>query len=249
MVDDEQSPFSRPGFIAAAIVVALLAVLAIVLVVVNANRGDTPTDPPSSPTAATTTPPRDDSTAAPDAAGASVCGLEGHEAGSAQLTTAPAVDEWPFQGTAAYPLSEQAGPGASDPAGFRYCFQHTPAGAVLAASYAAVVSTDPAVVPAWIAYAMAPGPYRDQLVAAGSEAGGSADLRLRVAGFRLLAYDGDAARVDVAMVSSLEGQTVTLSAVYPLVWADGDWKISTETAEPGSVVAIPDVVGYVPWQE
>lgn len=243
--DDEQNPFTRPGFIAAAVVIALVVVLGIVLVVVNARDDDPGPTPTSS--ASTSAAPTTDTTAA--AGGASVCGLDGAQLDTAQLTIAPAVDEWAFQGTAAYPTSREFGPAADDPAGFRYCFQHTPEGALFAAAYASIVSTDPAVVPEWIEYFTAPGPYRDQLIQTSAGSSDPADVRLRIAGFRMLAYDGATARVDVALASSVEGQSLILSAVYPLVWSDGDWKVSTDTPEPGSVASIPDLVGYVPWGE
>ena len=78
---------------------------------------------------------------------------------------------------------------------------------------------------------------------------GTAEARLRIAGFRLLAYDGTSARVDLAVVAGAESQSVTASFVYNLVWVDGDWKIDTSTPEPGSFSTIPDLTGYVPWGE
>lgn len=242
--DDGRNPFTRPGFIAAAVVIALVVALGVVLVIVNSNDKDDPGPTPTS-LATTSAAPTTDTTTAEG--GESVCGLDGTDLETAQLTTAPAVDEWAFQGTAAYPTAEDFGPAAVDPAGFRYCFQHTPEGALFAAAYASIVSTDPTVVPEWIKYFTAPGPYRDQLIQTSAGSGETGDIRLRIAGFRVLAYDGTTARVDVALASSVDGQSLTLSAVYPLVWSDGDWKVSTDTPEPGSVASIPDLVGYIPW--
>jgi hypothetical protein len=48
----------------------------------------------------------------------------------------------------------------------------------------------------------------------------------------VLAYDGDSARVDIAFRGSSNGQSVTGSAVYELVWADGDWKLDASKSEP-----------------
>ncbi|WP_298325101.1 hypothetical protein [Haloactinopolyspora sp.] len=243
--NEEQSPFTRRGFVAATVVVAVIVVLGVV-VGINATRDQASPSPTTEPTdvAAPTDEP------SPVAGGPSVCGLDGEELGTARLTSAPAVDEWQYQGTVAYPVSAEFGPGETDPAGFRYCFQHTPEGALFAAAYAVGVGTDQPVVPEWIKYFTAPGPYRDQLIqepANNSES--SDDVRLRIAGFRLLAYDGHTARVDVALVGSVQGQTVNMSAVYPLVWSNGDWKVSTDTPEPGSVASIPDLAGYIAWGE
>lgn len=241
----EQSPFTRRGFVAATVVVAVIVVLGLVIVVVNMTRDD----PDPAPTSSTSAEP---TTAAPTseppeaAGGASVCGLDGEELGTARLTSAPAVDEWQYQGTVAYPVSAEFGPGETDPAGFRYCFQHTPEGALFAAANALATGTDQRLVPAWIDYFVAPGPYREQFL---NEASNSStptmSARLRLAGFRLLSYDGESARIDLAVQASANGSDVTLSMIYNLVWSDGDWKLSAESDSPLDVATIPDVAGYV----
>ena len=72
---------------------------------------------------------------------------------------------------------------------------------------------------------------------------------MSIVGFRLLHYDGETARVDLAARASSQGQTVTVSGVYELIWQDGDWKISADVAEPLNVATIPDLAGYIPWEE
>lgn len=239
--EQQQSPFTRPGFIIAAIVVAIIVVLGIV-VGMNATRDQASPSPTTEPTdvAALTDEP------SPVAGGPSVCGLDGEELGTARLTSAPAVDEWQYQGTVAYPVSAEFGPGETDPAGFRYCFQHTPEGALFAAANALATGTDQRLVPAWIDYFVAPGPYREQFL---NEASNSStptmSARLRLAGFRLLSYDGESARIDLAVQASANGSDVTLSMIYNLVWSDGDWKLSAESDSPLDVATIPDVAGYV----
>lgn len=246
--NEQQSPFTRPGFVAATVVIALIVVLGLVIVIGNMTRDDPDPAPPSSTSAEPTT--AVPTSEPPEAVGgASVCGLPAGQSDTTRLTSAPDVDEWQYQGTVAYPVSDEFGPAETDPAGFRYCFQRSPEGALFAATYAVTVGTDQAVVPEWIKYFTAPGPYREQLIQPPTTSSEPSDVRLRVAGFRLLSYDGDTARVDIAMVASVSGQTVNMSAVYPLVWSDGDWKVSTDTPEPGSVASIPDVAGYIVWGE
>lgn len=243
--DDERSPFTRPGFIAAAVVIALVVVLGIVLVIVNSNDEDDPGPGPTS-SAATSAVPTTDTTVA--AGGDSVCGLDGSEGEEARLTTAPGVDEWAYQGTTAYPTSAVYGPGAADAAGgFRYCFQQSPESALFAASFILAAGTGQSSD--WIEYYAAPGPYRDALLEEPAGDTGSADARLRIAGFRLLAYDGTSARIDLAVVAGTQAESVTASFVYDLVWVEGDWKIDTSTPEPGNFSTIPDLTGYVPWGE
>ncbi|WP_102510746.1 hypothetical protein [Sanguibacter massiliensis] len=246
--EEQQSPFTRPGFIAAALIVAVVAVLGVVLAIANMNRDDEATTaPPPTARGSSSEPSATETTIAAPVSDASVCGLAG-EVLSGTLTTAPAAD-WKFHGAIAYPTSTTHGPGKKDPAGFHYCFQHSPEGALFAATYAATVAGDPTVVPAWVQYFAAPGRHRDELIQEAGAPEQTADIRFRVVGFRQLSYDGEAASIDVAMVASIQGQNVTMSAVYPLVWADGDWKLNTDTSTPGSVVSIPDLTGYTVWEQ
>ena len=240
MPTTERSVWTRPGFIAAAGVVAILIVVAIALAMRDAGPGITAPTPTAS----------SEATAAPSASApsgdASVCGLEGFES-TGSLTEAPAV-EWGFQGTTAYPTSRSAGPGETDAAGIRTCFQHTPNGALLAAANALVQPLDHAVVATWIEGFVAQGEYRDQILAeATTPTEDSASTRINIAGFRLLAYDATSARVDIAVRASVNGVPVVSSSVYELVWQSGDWKLSAETPTPVSFAAIPDLAGYVPW--
>ena len=240
---EQQSPFTRPGFVAATVVIALIVVLGLVIVIVNMNRDD---PDPAPPTSTSTEPTSAAPTSEPPEAvgGASVCGLPG-EVLEGTLTAAPAA-EWEYQGTVAYPTSDEFGPGATDDSGFRYCFQRSPEGALFAAANALATGTDQTLTAAWIDYFLAPGPYRAQLLdEEGSGSASSTSARLRIAGFRLLSYDGSSARVDLAVRASADGSDITLSMIYNLVWSDGDWKLSAESESPLDVATIPDVAGYV----
>lgn len=239
--ENEQSTFTKPGFLAGAALVAVLVIAGIVLTVVNVAGGD------SDDTAATPAPTSSSASAAPsaeptaDAGGTSVCGLRGEEL-SGTLTTAPDA-EWQYQETSAYPSSSDFGPAETSPDGYRYCFQHSPSGALFAASNAVVHAFDNPGDSAWADYFLSEGTYRDELLAAPVDEG-TANARLNIVGYRLLSYEGDTARVDVAMRGSAQGQTITASAVYDLVWEAGDWKADTRVAEPFSFAVIPDTSGY-----
>lgn len=240
--DDEQNPFTRPGFIAAAVVVALVVVLGIVIAIVNATRNDDPDPTPTSAASSSSAAPTTDTPAA--AGGASVCGLDG-EVLSGSLTSAPDV-KWEYQGTVAYPTSTTYGPGATDPSGFGYCFQRSPQGALFAAAHAIAQGSAPENR-AWLEYFAAEGAYRDQLLSEGSTGTSATGTRLRIAGFRVLAYDGENARIDLAGEGSTSAGSITFSAVYELVWQAGDWKVSTETATPFDFASIPNLAGYITW--
>lgn len=243
--NEERSPFARPGFIAAAVVVALIVVLGIVLAIVNATRADPePSATSSSAPSASAAPTSEPSEAA---GGASVCGLTGEDL-SGSLSTAPGA-EWQYQGTTAYPTSSEYGPAETDEAGFRYCFQRSPEGALFMAANALVQGSDPSVSQEWVGYALADGPHREDLLSEVGAASGSEGTRMSIAGFRLLHYDGETARVDLAVRASSQGQNLTLSGVYELVWQDGDWKISADVPQPLNTATVPDLAGYITWGE
>jgi len=242
--DTEQSPFTRPAFVWAAIVVGLVLVLGAVLAVHAMTTGKTTASPPTAsgrPTAATSTP--SPSTSSSEA---SVCGLSGTVM-AGTLSKAPAAT-WAYEGTTAYPTSDTYGPGKTDANGVRYCFQHTPAGAVFAAANAVVQGSDAATAKPWLDYFAAAGPYRDTLLNSGGSGAAASGVRLTIEGFRLLSYDGTTARVDVAFRGSGSGSTVFGSGIYPLRWEGGDWKLAPTSASDLNMVAqIPDLAGYVSW--
>lgn len=246
--NQRQSPFARPGFIAAAVVVVLIVVAGIVIGIASMmGNGDTETEPPLPPEPETTT-----TAEAPEPSiDESVCGLDG-EAQSGTVSTAPDA-EWHYQGTTAYPTSATYGPIETNDDGVRYCFQHSPEGAVFAAANAVVQSSDAEVAADWIEYFLSTEtPDREKLlVEDGTQpAGSSADMRMNIEGFRVLTYEGDSARIDLAVRAAGSGNTIHASAVYDLVWEDGDWKFLPQDVDnPLRLAEIPDTAGYIAWGE
>ncbi|MGW9114522.1 hypothetical protein [Microbacterium sp. NPDC055683] len=224
--------------------IGLIAVLGIVIGIVNATRSDP--EPSSSPTSDTSAAPSAEPSA--DAGGASVCGLAGEEL-SGSLSTAPDA-VWEFQDVTAYPTSEEFGPAETSPEGVRYCFQHSVEGAVFAAANASVQGSSPDTAGAWMEYFLsADAPNRDELVD-DVTSGTPPEARMNIAGFKVLAYDGETARVDVAVRAVGSGNTAYASAVYDLVWEAGDWKLLPQDASnPLRIAQIPDTSGYVTWEE
>ena len=244
--NEQQSPFTRPGFVAATVVIALIVVLGLVIVIVNMTRDDPDPAPPTSTSAEPTT--AAPTSEPPEAAGgASVCGLPG-EVLEGTLTTAPAA-EWEYQGTTAYPTSSEFGPGDTSAGGVRFCFERSPEGALFAAANSLVQGSDPSIAEEWLQYIVAEGPFRDQLLADVGSGTTGEGTRLAIVGFRVLAYDGETARIDLAVRGTSQGQTITLSGVYELVWQEGDWKISADVAQPLNMATIPDTAGYIAWGE
>lgn len=236
------SPFARPGFLVSAALIALIVVLGVIVAIRVA--GDNSTSPP--PTSPSPAPTSSIPSASNDPA-ASVCGIPAGT-GTDELTTPPAVT-WAFQGTIAYPFSPEFGAGKTATEGYRYCFQHSAAGAVVMAANSIAQGSDPKLGDSWAEYVLGPGRYRDQLSNEMGTATGAEGTRLKVAGFRVLAYTGMSARVDLGVQVSGQNQSLTMSVVYELVWDDGDWKISADVERPVDTATIPDLSGYVPWGE
>ncbi len=240
--EETQNPFTRPSFIAAAVVIALVVVLGVALAIINSTRSEPDPEPvPNSTTSAPSTTP----TVSADG-GASICKLGG-ESDEVPVSAPKAL--WEYQGTTAYPTSKTYGPGAENPAGFRFCFQHSPTGALFAAANAVSQGSDTGVSPAWLKYAVAAGPHRDEIVASVATGSGTEGSRMTIQGFRLLNYDGTTAQVDLALRGSSQGQTIVASVVYSLVWDGGDWKLSAETMRPIDIASLPDLSGYIAWGE
>lgn len=244
--DTQQNPFTRPGFIVGAVVVAALIVAAIFLTVTNLNRNNEAAPPVTDPTSSGSSSATPTPTASAPAGAESVCGLAGEKL-SGTVTTAPTAT-WEYQDVYSYPASETFGPGATAPQGYRYCYQHSPEGAVFAAANMTIgLFGDVEDRTALLSYSLTNGTYRDQLLSeVGTE---NSDVRASIAGFRLLAYDGQTARVDIAFRSTAQGQAVNGSAVLDLTWWQGDWKIDADNALPFRLAQLPDTSGYITWRQ
>jgi hypothetical protein len=248
MADDDdttQNPFARPGFIVGAVVVAAVIVAGIFLTVLNLNRGNDAAPPEGDPSLSSTASAAPTPSESAVAGGVSVCGLDGVEL-TGKVTTPPAA-EWAYVRTVAYPTSTTYGPGATSSEGVPTCFQHSPTGALFAAATALAVPADPTLANAWIETALSSGTYRNQLLSSAISSSETSGVRLQVVGFKVLSYDGETASVDLAVRGSTEGQTVTASAVYQLIWEDGDWKINANVPNPFDFASIPDTSGYIAW--
>lgn len=241
-----QNPFTSPRFVIAAILMAFIVIFGIAMVFINVSKKDVAVvTPEAGQSSSASSPP---TTTPITEADASICGLKGVVL-EGSLSIAPET-QWQYQDTTAYPISSQYGPGAVSEEGYRYCFQHSPEGALFMAGNAISQGTyDHQMTSEWLDYVVAEGPYREELLQDTGSAQSPSNSRLAIQGFRLLSYTGDTARADIAVRTTVSGQIVAFSGAYDLVWQDGDWKISTETSEPLNMVQIPDISGYIAWGE
>ncbi|MFJ2509562.1 hypothetical protein [Arthrobacter citreus] len=245
--ENQQSPFAKPGFLISAVIVVLVVVAGVFLGIMNATRDDPESDAATpAPSSATPTP---TSEPVDMPSGDSICNLAG-ESLSGTLSTAPETT-WEYQDTFAYPTSPEFGPGETNAESVRYCFQRSPEGALFAAANAAVQSSGPASVE-WMNYFLADETANRQELLTDLEpsAGVPPDMRMSIDGFKFLSYDGNNTRIDLGSRIATSGETIYMSAVYDLVWENGDWKLlPQDSTNPLRVAQIPDLAGYVSWRE
>ncbi|MEU6602919.1 hypothetical protein [Streptomyces flaveolus] len=161
---------------------------------------------------------------------------------------APADVKWRTVGGTRVPTSASAGPTRST-GPVRWCFAHTPMGAVMAAHIIPAQMTGPD----WRSVI-------DEQVVAGfgrnlfvSQRSSLADTSLktrqsgRYMGFAVEDYDKDSAKVNV-LIKSPQGSFITTTV--SVRWSNGDWKV-----EPGNdgglhstVTAVGGPDGFVQWE-
>lgn len=233
---EPRSPFTRRGFIAAAIVVGIIVLTAIIVLVTMLTRGPTDTPKPNASATASTSPKG-------DVADKSVCGLTGFDTENT-LASAPQTD-WRLVGTIAAPSDPKgAGPGLAEN-GLRTCFAHTAKGALFMAVNYVAMSTDASLYDR-LPQLVAPGPGRDALVTAATKGPSTSSTRAQVAGYMISGYSAKSVTIDLALNYST-GQLLSLP--LKLVWAEGDWKVQmTDTGKPPLAPAqIENLGGYTPW--
>lgn len=241
-----ENPFTRPGFIVSAVVVAVVLVLGAILGtvgIVNATR-----DEPTAAPATTTSEEESEQPGEPveePAGAASICGLEG-EVLEGTVDEAPSA-EWEFQGTIAYPTSTEHGPGKTDESGVRSCFQHSPEGALFMAANAMSQSSYPETYQPWLRYALSEGPNREALLEEAATPSDVQGTRIEITGYRVLNYTGNAATIDLLTSVTTEGQSAEMSAVMHLVWENGDWRLDSSQAEGVDVATATSTNGYTAW--
>ena len=248
--EPQGSPFSRPAFVVAGVLVLAIVLLGIIVAVrvsMNTEANNAAAQPPPTPPISSAATPTEAPSTPSDPA-ASLCGLPG-TAGGGTVTSAPPA-AWEYEDTTAYPTSREFGPGKTASENYRYCFQHSPTGAIFATANAVAqgTSSDVAKIEAWADYFVSDGTGREKLLSQLNEPrSDTTGIRMTVVGFKVLSYGTDTARVDLAVETSGSAQTVYASAVYELIWQEGDWKLNSDAAAPFDFGTVPNVNGYVPW--
>ncbi len=231
---EPRSPFTRRGFIAAAIVVGIIVLAAIIVLVTMLTRGTTDTPSP-------TTSPSTSAAPTDNASDKSICGLTGLDTKNT-LTEAP-NSKWELVGTVAAPTDPRgSGPGLTATNGFRSCFAHTARGALYAAANMLAMGSDARLQPLLADKLAVPGPGRDVAMKAPAS---DTQIRYQIAGYKIT-YNKEEATVDLAVTVS-SGQTA--SVPFLIQWSGGDWKaVLTDQGQPPLKSApLENLGGYTPW--
>lgn len=246
---DKPSPFTRPGFLVAAAVIAVILITGLVLGIVNATKPDEAAAPTNTESPAPTSQPSSTSAAEAAVSDASVCG-KGAGSMSGTVDAAPAA-EWQFAGTVSFPTSEKHGPSARNDDGVQMCFERSPEGAVFAAAAGMAQMTAAETKLAWTKYGLVPGAMRDAGIAAltASPPTDDGSTRQSFNGFKLMSYDGADAVVDLGVTAVANGKTIYVSMIVPLTWHEGDWKMNFTENNLKESVQLPNLAGYVLWKE
>ncbi|MFJ2257212.1 hypothetical protein ACIOKD_02520 [Streptomyces sp. NPDC087844] len=240
---DGADPFAAPfwkergwllaaGFLAAALALSLLALV---------TRPDTP---PLLETASAAGP----LTQGAAGSGGRPTGCATDDGDRADPGAPPADLRWRTLGGTRVPVSAAAGP-TEKTGPVRWCFAHTPMGAVLAAH----------VIPAQMTSSDWREVTRDQVVAGFgrdlfvSQRGSFSDARLKTrrngsyAGFLLADYGSDDATVDV-LIKSPDGPYFSTSV--RLQWSGGDWKVlpANDGGLHTELTSVGGTDGYVLWK-
>lgn len=247
MAHDEHKsdqPLASKTYLVSAGIVGLVAILGLAVVgIILWPESEEEAAPPAA--ASPTSDPSPEGTTAP-VGDESICGLPASDETS--IDEPPVDTEWEFVGTMEAPLVPEAGPGMVADNGFRQCYAHSPEGALLAAANMLAMGTDPNLVVELNEELVADGPGRDAVLADLESNPPTSDtgIRMSIAGYRLLGYGPDHARIDLAVEGSNDS---IASMTTDLKWEDGDWKIELR---PDGQPIIPvgqlaDTVGYTAW--
>ncbi|MFB2586973.1 hypothetical protein [Herbiconiux liukaitaii] len=156
---------------------------------------------------------------------------------------------WAASQGVTWPVSDSTGP-TTTTAGFPACFEHSPTGAALAAvsSLYAQIDHSPRDVGEFY---LAESPGRDAALA---DIGSSPSTLknqlesngLALVGFQVEQYDGDRAAIRI-IIRVPNSSTGFRGLPYPMVWADGDWKI--QPLDNGSTGEASDVTSseFIGW--
>lgn len=230
----DQSPWTRPWFIASAAVAVVLIALGVAYVALpSPSAGQTPA--PASPATA--------AAAATAQAGQSVCGLP---AGDQRYPSVGLPTRWELLGRVAVPTDPKGiGPGKVE-GSVRTCYQHSPTGALYAAANAFGTSALPNGQTILFKDLAATSPMRDRYLATPpAQDSMDSSTSAQIGGFKVVSYTPDSATISLGMKVTQAANAGYVAVTYALRWEAEDWKIVLEDSNPSG--SLKDLSDFVPW--
>ncbi|MBN9748646.1 hypothetical protein DMP23_47560 [Amycolatopsis sp. A1MSW2902] len=158
--------------------------------------------------------------------------------GSAEVPTSGPKVAWRAEDLASIPTSPDYGP-TRTVGPVHSCFQHSPTGALMAATVILEGLAAPATATQVANAGMTPGPGRDATIASTSDAKPSA---LTPIGFSFGACQPDRCQLSLLLTDGAYGQFA-----LSMVWRDRDWKIDGAGGPVQPVASQTMPSGFVPW--
>lgn len=233
-VNEDQNPLTKPKFIISAVVVAIIVALGIILALIPKGGGTPAADPGTTGTSTASAQPT--ATAA-----ASICGLP--PGSQAKPATTPADTKWELIGKIAAPTApKQYGPGKTAANGSRFCFAHSPTGALYAGANMIVLGSSGR--PDLLAqHLVVEGPERDKML---SEPPASVPptAPFQIAGYKVVDYTGDRAVIEYGLTAA-NGSVGTVPVA--MQWQGGDWKWVLPATGMAEARQLSDLSGFINW--
>lgn len=246
-VDQAENTGLGKWFWFSAVVVGFVAAALVVVLVSPGGKKDSSTASSSSgarSNASATAPAPGDGAStpvsSPDAAWADR-GCNGTSGDTAVPSTPPSGVTWQPQGAMSYPTSGELGPKSTQGV-IRTCFQHSPAGALVAAGNILVAaSSEPQTAASVMRRQFTAGAGKDQMIAGLNDPNNQAGTA-SPSGFQFGACAPTRCIVNLFISGGQGAATFTM----PMVWSEGDWKLDgTLKLAPRLVQALP--AGWSQW--
>lgn len=227
------SPWSRPGFILAAVILGLVLVASVVMLSRPAPAPAPTAAPPPATVAPTVSTPAAPSSGCPQLASDEL------QRGQA-LSAAPAGTEWSTTAYASLPTIAGQGPALVDPDGYRRCSAHTLTGAALSAANWYGQLIDPKLWEAAVRRGTVLRPETEDQISQMKAQGGPTvpDQPTTVTGLTEVRATSDKT-VEVGLVLVYNG--VAMAATLQMEWSGSDWL----AVSPPSMS--PSVDDYMVW--